>query len=156
MNIKMLVMDVDGTLTDGHIYISADGEIMKAFHVQDGYAIVHILPELGITPVIITGRSSEIVKRRAAELKIHHLHQGISDKLCKLKEVAEELGVSAEQIAYIGDDLNDLECIRYCGMTACPADAVGAVRDAVNYICERNGGSGAVREFVDKLVSEME
>ena len=156
MNIKMLVMDVDGTLTDGHIYISADSEIMKAFHVQDGYAIVHILPELGITPVIITGRSSEIVKRRAAELKIHHLHQGISDKLCKLKEVAEELGVSAEQIAYIGDDLNDLECIRYCGLTACPADAVGAVRDAVNYICERNGGSGAVREFIDKLVSEME
>lgn len=156
MKIKMLVMDVDGTLTDGHIYISADGEIMKAFHVQDGYAIVHILPELGITPVIITGRSSEIVKRRAAELKIHNLHQGISDKLCKLKEVAEELGVSAEQIAYIGDDLNDLECIRYCGLTACPADAVGTVRDAVNYVCERNGGSGAVREFVDKLVSEME
>ena len=149
-------MDVDGTLTDGHIYISADGEIMKAFHVQDGYAIVHILPELGITPVIITGRSSEIVKRRAAELKIYHLHQGISDKLCKLKEVAEELGVSAEQIAYIGDDLNDLECIRYCGLTACPADAVPEVLKTVDYVCTRNGGCGAVREFVDKLVSEME
>lgn len=156
MNMKMLVMDVDGTLTDGHIYISADGEIMKAFHVQDGYAIVHILPELGITPVIITGRSSEIVKRRAAELKIHHLHQGISDKLCKLKEVAEELGVSAEQIAYIGDDLNDLECIRYCGLTACPADAVPEVLKTVDYVCTRNGGCGAVREFIDSLPWEQE
>ena len=83
MKIKMLVMDVDGTLTDGHIYVSADGEHMKAFHVQDGYAIAHMLPERGITPVIITGRSSKIVEKRAGELKISHLHQGVSDKLSK-------------------------------------------------------------------------
>lgn len=151
MNIKMLVMDVDGTLTDGHIYFGAEGEMMKAFHVQDGYAIAHILPAKGITPVIITGRSSKIVEKRAAELKIRHLHQGIGDKLSKLKEIAQQIGICAEQIAYIGDDLNDLACIRYCGYTACPADAVPEVRAAVDYICARDGGSGAVREFIDKF-----
>ena len=104
MKVKMLVMDVDGTLTDGHIYVGAAGEMMKAFHVQDGYGIAHILPQLGITPVIITGRSSEIVRVRAGELKISHLHQGIGDKLSKLREVAAELGATAEEIAYIGDD----------------------------------------------------
>lgn len=153
MKIKMLVMDVDGTLTDGHIYVGAEGEMMKAFHVQDGYAIAHMLPEMGITPVIITGRSSKIVEKRAAELKITHLHQGIVDKFCKLKEVAAELGVSAEEIAYIGDDLNDLECIRYCGYTACPADAVPDVLEAVDYVCKRDGGRGAVREFIGFLKS---
>lgn len=151
MNIKMLVMDVDGTLTDGHIYVSAEGEAMKAFHVQDGYAIAHILPELGVVPVIITGRSSKIVEKRAAELKIQHLHQGIGDKLSRLKEVADQLGICAEQIAYIGDDLNDLECIRYCGLTACPGDAVPEVLEAVDYVCKRDGGRGAVREFIDSF-----
>lgn len=154
--IKMLVMDVDGTLTDGHIYIGAEGEMMKAFHVQDGYAIAHILPAKGIVPVIITGRSSRIVEQRAKELKIVHLHQGIADKLSKLKEVAAALGITADEIAYIGDDVNDLDCIRYCGLTACPADAVPVVRNTVKYICTRNGGSGAVREFVDKFMGEEE
>lgn len=150
--IKMLVMDVDGTLTDGHIYIGAEGEVVKAFHVQDGYAIAHILPEKSIVPVIITGRSSKIVERRAAELKIIHLHQGVADKLSKLKEVAAELGINADEIAYIGDDLNDLDCIRWCGLTACPADAVPAVRENVQYVCSRNGGNGAVREFIDRFL----
>ena len=154
MKIKMLVMDVDGTLTDGHIYISAEGEMMKAFHVQDGYAIAHLLPELGITPVIITGRKSQIVEKRAAELKITHLHQGILDKLSKLKEVAAQLGATAGEIAYIGDDVNDLDCIHYCGYTACPADAVCEVLDAVDYICKREGGRGAVREFISTIVSQ--
>lgn len=151
MKIKMLVMDVDGTLTDGCIYIGAEGEVMKAFHVQDGYAIAHLLPEYGITPVIITGRSSKIVEKRAGELKITHLHQGITDKLAKLKEVAAQLGASADEIAYIGDDLNDLDCIRYCGYTGCPADAVPEVVSAVDYVCNSNGGRGAVREFIHLL-----
>lgn len=151
MSIKMLVMDVDGTLTDGHIYIGPEGEMMKAFHVQDGYAIAHILPQKSIVPVIITGRCSKIVERRAEELKIVHLHQGVADKLAKLKEVATALDVAANEIAYIGDDVNDLDCIHYCGLTACPADAVPVVREAVRYICSRNGGNGAVREFVEKV-----
>lgn len=154
MKVKMLVMDVDGTLTDGHIYVGAAGEMMKAFHVQDGYGIAHILPQLGITPVIITGRSSEIVRVRAGELKISHLHQGIGDKLSKLREVAAELGATAEEIAYIGDDVNDLDCIRWCGITACPADAVPEVLEAVDYVCKRDGGRGAVREFIGKMAGD--
>ena len=154
MKIKMLVMDVDGTLTDGHIYVGAEGEMMKAFHVQDGYGIAHILPAFGITPVIITGRSSAIVQKRAAELKIAHLHQGIGHKLSKLQEVATQLGVAAEEIAYIGDDVNDLDCIRWCGCTACPADAVPEVLRAVGYVCRRDGGRGAVREFIDRIILE--
>lgn len=155
MKIKMLVMDVDGTLTDGHIYVGAEGELMKAFHVQDGYAIAHVLPEKGITPVIITGRKSRIVEKRAAELKIAHLHQGISDKLSKLKEVAAELGAEASEIAYIGDDVNDLDCIRWCGVTGCPADAVPEVLEAAGYVCRREGGRGAVREFIDRFLAEL-
>ncbi len=154
MKIKILVMDVDGTLTDGHIYIGAEGEMMKAFHVQDGYAIAHILPEKGITPVIITGRKSKIVEKRAAELKITHLHQGISNKLEKLMEIADDLGVRASQIAYIGDDVNDLDCIRWCGITACPADAVEEVLPEVDHICRREGGRGAVREFISWILQD--
>ena len=114
-----------------------------------------ILPQLGITPVIITGRSSEIVRKRAGELIISHLHQGIGDKLAKLQEVAAELGATAEEIAYIGDDVNDLDCIRWCGCTACPADAVPEVLEAVDYVCKREGGRGAVREFIGLLEQRM-
>ena len=152
MSIKLLVMDVDGTLTDGHIYIGADGEVMKAFHVRDGYGIAHLLPAQRITPVIITGRKSRIVEKRAEELKIAHLYQGVSDKLSQLKYVADEFHAGPDEIAYIGDDLNDLDCIRFCGRSACPADAVTAVREAVDYVCERAGGQGAVREFIDLLL----
>lgn len=152
--IKMLVMDVDGTLTDGCIYIGAEGEMMKAFNVQDGYGIAQILPKHGIIPVIITGRSSKIVEKRAKELKIVHLYQGVSDKLAQLKNVAEEMEAAPEEIAYIGDDLNDLDCIHYCGHTACPADAVPAVLEAVDYVCRRDGGRGAVREWIAKLICE--
>lgn len=156
MNTKLLIMDVDGTLTDGRIYMGAEGELMKAFDVKDGYAIAHILPQLGITPVIITGRSSAIVEQRARELKITELHQGVADKRAKLEEVLEQHGVTAEEAAYIGDDLNDLDCIRLCGLSACPADAVDEVAEAVDYVCKRDGGRGAVREFVDRLKAMRE
>lgn len=149
--IKLLVMDVDGTLTDGKIYIGSEGEIMKAFDVKDGYGIVCILPELGVIPVIITGRKSKIVEQRAKELKINELHQGVSDKLSKLKEVARKYNTSFDEIAYIGDDLNDLECIENCGLTACPSDAVEEVITKCKYVCKNSAGHGAVREFIDKL-----
>lgn len=155
MNIKLLIMDVDGTLTDGRIYIGANGEVMKAFDVKDGYAIYHMLPAHNVIPVIITGRSSEIVQARARELKIAELHQGISDKLSKLKDVAAKYQASPEEIAYIGDDLNDLDCIRYCGCTACPADAIDEVLQEVGYICQHSGGRGAVREFVEHFLQKM-
>ncbi|MGN0507822.1 MAG: KdsC family phosphatase [Ruminococcus sp.] len=147
-NIKLLVMDVDGTLTDGCIYCSGQGELFKAFNVKDGYAIAHILPKIDVTPIIITGRKSDIVKYRASELGIKELHQGINNKLIKLKEVAEKYNCSLNNIAYIGDDLNDISCIELCGFTACPADSIPEVIQKVNYVCKNNGGRGAVREFI--------
>ena len=152
--IRMLIMDVDGTLTDGKIYIGPSGEIMKAFDIKDGYAIAHMLPEMGIMPVIITGRQSAIVENRAKELGIKEIRQGTSDKLGTLKEIAQKYDVSPDKIAYIGDDLNDLDCIEYVGFTACPADAVDAVRQKVDYVCQHPGGQGALREMAERLQRE--
>lgn len=154
MKIKMLVMDVDGTLTDGRIYIGTQGEVMKAFDVKDGYGIVNILPNLNIVPVIITGRESDIVKVRAKELRITELYQGVADKLSRLKKVAEKYHVVSDEIAYIGDDVNDLECIQFCGFTACPHDALPEVQKQVDFICKCDGGRGAVREFIEKIMGE--
>ena len=154
--IKLLVMDVDGTLTDGKIYMGNNGEVMKAFDVKDGCGIKDILPTLGITPVIITGRVSKIVENRAKEIGITELHQGVRDKLAVLKEVSEKYNASPDEIAYIGDDINDLECIEYCGFTACPADAVEEVRQKVSFVCQNDGGKGAVRDFIKKLIFRVD
>ena len=151
MKIKMLVMDVDGTLTDGKIYMGNTGEQMKAFNAKDGYAIAHMLPQMGITPVIITGRASSIVQNRARELHIKELFQGIGDKLTTLRQVAQRYELHAEEIAYMGDDLNDLACMRCCGLTACPRDAARELRQYVDFVSQYNGGDGAVREFIERL-----
>lgn len=152
--IKILVMDVDGTLTDGKIYTGDNGELMKAFDVKDGYAIAHMLPPAGITPVIITGRQSKIVESRCRELKITHLHQGVADKVAVLSQVVKELQLSLENAAYIGDDLNDLGCIEAAGFSGCPADACDSVKKSVSYVCKKNGGAGAVREFIEYILEE--
>lgn len=150
-NIKLLVMDVDGTLTDGCIYCSGQGELLKAFNVKDGYAIAHVLPKLNIIPVIITGRESKIVEYRASELGISELHQGVADKLSKLNDIAAKYECNYDNIAYIGDDLNDISCIEKCGLTACPADSILEVIEKVDYVCKNNGGKGAVREFISVI-----
>lgn len=147
--IKLLIMDVDGTLTDGMIYMGPSGEAMKAFNIKDGYAIAHMLPKMGVVPVIITGRKSLIVENRAKELGIAELHQGVSDKLGKLKEVAAKYQVTPDEIAYIGDDLNDLDCLQFCGFTGCPADAVDEVKQTADYTTKAIAGAGAVREFIE-------
>ena len=152
MKIKLLGMDVDGTLTDGRIYMGQDGEIMKAFDVKDGYGIVQFRKSGGI-PVVITGRESRIVEQRCRELGITELHQGVSDKLGCLMSVAERYGLEREQVAYIGDDLNDLDCIHYAGISACPADAAGIVKASVDFVCSQEGGRGAVREFIEWLAN---
>lgn len=151
MKIKLLAMDVDGTLTDGRIYMGADGEIMKAFDVKDGYGIVQFR-KMGGIPVIITGRQSRIVEQRCCELGITELHQGVNVKLECLIQVADKYGLNPDQIAYIGDDMNDLDCIEFAGVSACPADAVQAVQSNVDFVCSVPGGRGAVREFIDKFV----
>lgn len=154
MDIKLLIMDVDGTLTDGKVYMGAAGEAMKCFDIKDGYGIAKLLPKYGITPAIITGRKSEILLRRCEELKITHVYQGISEKTEKMKELMELLCVSPEQTAYIGDDLNDLDCMKMAGVTGCPSDAVKGIKEYVDFVSTLPGGSGAVREFIEWLGTE--
>ena len=147
-------MDIDGTLTDGKIYIGATGELMKAFDAKDGYAIHNILPQHGIIPVIITGRISEIVEQRAKELEIAYLCQGVSDKAACLRKVVADLDIPLDHVACIGDDLNDLSMMNLCGVKGCPADAVPEIREVCNYVCKAPGGRGAVREFIEWIVHQ--
>lgn len=153
MRIQYFVMDVDGTLTDGKIYMGKEGELCKAFNIKDGYGIHDILIPAGIEPVIITGRVSQIVSNRCTELGIDEIHQGVGDKTKKIKEIVPKDFLSA--IAYIGDDLNDLALIQEInelgGITACPLDAVETIKKSVQYITAKNGGEGAVRDFIDWL-----
>ena len=154
----MIVMDVDGTLTDGKVYMSSDGELLKAFDIKDGYAIFSLLPQMGIVPVVITGRQSEIVNKRCLELGITEIYQGCLDKSKVMKEVAQRLGVSInengiiEGCAYIGDDILDLPAMKMSGICGCPSDAVDEVKGVVDYICTKKGGEGAVREFVEWIM----
>ena len=150
--IKYLVMDVDGTLTDGKIYMGQCGEVMKAFNIKDGYGIHDILIPAGITPVIITGRESAIVINRCKELGITNIFQGICDKVKKLRDLTEDLS----EIAYIGDDINDLKAMKVVktagGVVGCPANAMKQVRNTADYIADHDGGDGAVRDFVEWLI----
>jgi 3-deoxy-D-manno-octulosonate 8-phosphate phosphatase (KDO 8-P phosphatase) len=152
--IKVLVMDVDGTLTDGKINIGEHGEIMKSFSCKDGYALRTFLPQYGIIPVIITGRESKIVEARAKELGITMIYQGIGDKLTLLKHLADENQWSMDEIAYIGDDLNDWDCLKACGLTAGPSDSCREVLAYVDYVCKVKGGEGAVRDFMEWMMDE--
>ena len=150
--IKYLVMDVDGTLTDGKIYMGNEGELCKAFHVKDGCGIHDILIPAGIVPVIITGRKSEIVARRCKELGIKRVYQGVSEKIEVLLSITDKLSA----VAYIGDDINDLSCMcsikQAGGVIGCPKDAVKQVLDIADCVAVHNGGEGAVRDFIDWLL----
>lgn len=152
---KLMVIDVDGTLTDGKIYMGPDGEVLKAFNIKDGCGIHDILIPAGITPIIITGRSSRILERRCNELGITEIYQGVNDKPQKLAEVVNRAGCGYSNVAYIGDDINDIACMRLVkdagGAVGCPADAVKAVKDIAGFISLRKGGDGAVREFIEWL-----
>ena len=150
--VKALVMDVDGTLTDGKIHICSNGELFKSFSVNDGYGIHTLLPQFNIVPIIITGRISKIVEQRAKELEITHFYQGINNKSDCLREVISHIGITFEQTACIGDDLNDISMIKLCGVKGCPANAVKEVREVCDYICKTSGGHGAVREFIEWLI----
>lgn len=154
MAIKMFVMDVDGTLTDGKIYMGNQGELFKAFDIKDGLGVHEILPEHGVKTVIMTGRVSEIVERRAAELEVSIVLQGIKDKKKMLCELMEKHRCLPEEVAYIGDDLGDIPAIKACKFSACPGDAVRAVKEECAYVCKKAGGSGAVREFIEWLLEQ--
>ena len=149
--IKLFIMDVDGTLTNGKIYIGPQGEVFKAFNTKDGLGIKY-LKDKGIIPVIITGRNSEIVVTRAKELGIDEIYQGIEDKLDVYRHLVEKYKLDDEEVAFIGDDLNDLPLLNKVGLSFCVADAVEAVREKVDYVTTLKGGEGAVREAIDVIL----
>lgn len=161
--IKFLVMDVDGTLTDGKIYMGVDGEAFKAFDIKDGYALHTLLKEHGIIPVIITARKSSMVEHRCKELGVTEIHQGVMNKLDCLKGILEKYSSADQQydlsnVAYIGDDLLDLKCMKPIketgGLTGCPSNAVKDVLAICDFIAPDKGGEGAVREFAEYLICE--
>lgn len=159
--IKYLVMDVDGTLTDGKIYIGENGEIMKAFNVKDGYAISQILPKYGVIPIVITGRKSKIVENRCKELGISEIHQGCLDKRKKLIEILMGYGEDMTEenkynCACIGDDILDIPLMKICKITGCPVDACVEVKNIAAFVSEKNGGDGAIREFVEWMIKALE
>jgi 3-deoxy-D-manno-octulosonate 8-phosphate phosphatase, yrbI family len=151
--IKLVLLDVDGTLTDGGIYRGNNGEELKRFNVKDGYAIVNA-QKLGIEFGIITGRKSELVEIRSNELKIKYLYQGISEKTVILEEIMQKTGLKKEEIAYMGDDLNDILIMKQSGLTGAPKDAADEVIQIADFVSEKNGGSGAVREFVEYILKK--
>ena len=147
-------MDVDGTLTDGKIYMGSHGEVFKAFNIKDGCGIHDIAIPHGIIPIIITGRSSRIVEKRCGELGIKEIHQGVSNKIEKLLTITDNLS----SVAYIGDDINDLSCMlpvkEAGGVIGCTKDAVKKVREVADFVADHNGGDGAVRDFIEWIVEE--
>ena len=151
--IRYLILDVDGTLTDGGVYYDATGNELKKFAIKDGAGLV-LARAAGIRTVICTGRESAAVRRRAADLKITDVYQNVSDKAAFLRDFMQKNGCDAQQVAYCGDDLNDLAAMALCGFVACPADAAPEVRAAADYVCPQAGGAGAVRGAVEAILRQ--
>ncbi|MDO5056509.1 MAG: HAD-IIIA family hydrolase [Lautropia sp.] len=151
-HIRLLAMDIDGTLTDGRIWIGPQGETAKSFSVRDGFGLT-LLRKAGIELAIITGRQSPIVAQRARELGIPHVFQGVPDKLGVLRTLGEQLGIGLHQTAFIGDDWPDLAAMQACALPAAPADAVAEVKAVARWVATARAGKGAVREFADFLLA---
>ncbi len=150
--VRMLAMDVDGVLTDAGMYYSESGDELKKFHTRDGMGI-KMLQAAGVITAFITKEKTAIVERRGQKLAVPEVHQGIDDKLTDLTRLVRKYGFTLAQVAYIGDDVNDLEVLKAVGFSAAPADAMPVVIEAVHYVCAKKGGEGAVRELADLILA---
>ena len=150
MRTDLIVIDVDGTLTDGAIFYGDNNTEIKAFSARD-WLVLKTLPRLGISVIFLTWRDSEAVSRRASDLGATAI-QGVGDKLAVLKAVLIERGVEPEHCAYIGDDLNDFAAMKLCGFRGCPADSVAEIREICDYVSPYAGGHGAVRDICDSIL----
>ncbi len=151
--LRLLVLDVDGVLTDGRVVLTPAGEEIKAFHVRDGAGMKY-WRRVGGKLAIISGRSSPAVRLRAEELGVDAVRLGAKVKLPVCREVIAQLGVSPRETAVMGDDLTDLPLFGHCGFSAAPADAVEEVRSAADYVARRPGGEGCVREVIELILKE--
>lgn len=151
--IQLVLTDCDGVLTDGTVYYSERGEEMKRFSIRDGMGVER-LRRLGRVEVgIVSGEESMPLQWRAEKLHIVELHLGIRDKPAVLQEILQRRGLQPEQVAYIGDDTNDVEVMRYVGLSACPADATRFAKEVADYVCTGKGGEGAFRDFAELIIA---
>ena len=150
--IRLLALDVDGTLTDGRLLIGPEGEIAKTFHARDGLGMAAAL-RAGLKIALITGRSSACVVRRAEELGIEEVYLGATDKVAALEALAVKFSLQPEEIAYAGDDLNDLPALQWAGLPCAVSDAAAEVRRAACWVTECGGGQGAARELVEGILA---
>jgi 3-deoxy-D-manno-octulosonate 8-phosphate phosphatase (KDO 8-P phosphatase) len=150
--VRLLITDCDGVLTDGGVYYSDTGECLKRFNIRDGMAVERLRTVLGIEVGIISGELSSSLRRRAEKLAIKECHLGVQDKSLTVYALADRRGYGLEQIAYIGDDVNDLAVMSVVGVSACPGDAMEKVKFAADYVCIRTGGNGAFREFAELII----
>ena len=148
--IRLVAFDVDGVFTDGRFYLSDDGVETKAFNTQDGFG-VRALIDAGVDVAVISGRQSGAVERRMAELGVKNVMQGCKDKITALEQLADSLGISAAQCAYVGDDVPDLPLLRKVGFSVAVANAVAEVREQCDHTTVASGGFGAVREVCDLI-----
>jgi len=149
--IRLFATDVDGVLTDAGMYYAESGDEWKKFNTRDGMGL-KLLQRAGIVTAIVTQERTKLVARRAEKLAIPELHQGVMDKLSCVREMAARHGLTLRQVAYIGDDINDLETLKEVGFSATPADGMPQVAAVVDYICRKKGGEGAVREIVEMIL----
>ena len=154
VKIGLFVTDVDGTLTDGGMYYTADGEHMKLFNTRDGMGL-SMLREAGMEVAIMTSEESEIVTRRAEKLHIGRVYMGVSDKLVQMRALCRELDMPLSRAAYIGDDVNDLGVMQQVGLAFAPADADWRVREAAHVLLATRGGHGAVREAAEWVLARL-
>ena len=152
--IKLVLTDCDGVLTDGGVYYSERGEEMKRFNIRDGMGVVR-LREHGIATGIVTGETSPSVATRAAKLKITELHLGIGDKAALLPSILARLGLQPEEVAFIGDDTNDVDILGLVGLAACPGDATVFARRVAHYQCTAFGGHGCFRELAELIIASQ-
>ena len=149
--IRLFATDLDGVLTDGGMYYAESGDEWKKFNTRDGMGI-KLLQRAGLITAIVTQERTKLVARRAEKLAIPELHQGVMDKLLRVREMARRHGLTLSQVAYIGDDINDLETLKEVGFSATPADGMPQVAAVVDYICQKKGGEGAVREIIEMIL----
>ena len=151
--IKMFLTDCDGCLTDGGMYYSENGDELKKFNTKDGMGLSNIRNK-GVVTGIITGENTKIVERRAEKLHINELHQGVTDKLSVVRELAKKYHVSLEEVAYVGDDVNDIPVMEQVGFPCTVNDANSKVKELATYISSYNGGDGAIRDIIEHLFKE--
>ncbi|MCC6636928.1 MAG: HAD hydrolase family protein [Ignavibacteriaceae bacterium] len=150
--LKLVITDVDGVLTDTGVYYSVDGELMKRFSIRDGMGVERLRTQCNVDTGIMTGENSAAVMKRAEKLKITRYFPGIKDKKATILEFFDDYGFSADDIAFIGDDYNDVDVIGVAGFTACPSDAMPYIKTLVDYVCDVPAGYGAFRDFAELII----